>query len=126
MAGALVALAIASGAGLLQGAGSRSLAETLFGPVLLVVWSHGLEPRPAWNHLPEMFSAIAGSPKVFALPCAAIALGLLGRCLADSGVNPDAAARLARGALRQSRAGQFSGATAALMLLGLLIVSRLI
>jgi hypothetical protein len=125
MAGSLIALGIAEPAGLLQGSGGRSLADTLFGPILLVVWVHGLEPRPEWNYLPAMFSAIAGSLRVYTLPGVALGLGLLGRRLSTSGADSGTETRLARAALRQSRAGIFLGAAAVVMLLGLLLVGRL-
>jgi hypothetical protein len=125
MAAALVGLAAASPLGLLSGSGCHRLADALFGPVLLIVWSHGLEPQPGWNHLPAMVSAIVGSPRVYGLPALALVLGLLGRYLADHGMASGSETRLGRAARRHSRGRIFLRGVAAGMLLGLFLVCRL-
>jgi hypothetical protein len=125
MAAAVVVLAAAGALGLLRGNAGRHLQDALLGPILLIVWSHGLEPVPAWNHPSVMYSAIAGSPKVYALPALSVALGVLGRWLSGRGTAPGAETLLARAARRHSRAGIIMGATAALSLFGLFLVYRL-
>ena len=125
IAAALVGLAVAGPLGLLRGSGGQRLADALFGPVLLIVWSHGLEPQPAWNHLPAMFTAIAGSPRVYGLPALALVLGVLGRYLAGRGVASGSETRLGQAARRHSRGGIFLSGVAAGMLLGLFLVCRL-